>query len=490
MITLHPAVTVTPDGDTVRLYGAHVGRGVVVGAHSWAVRDERPGIALRLQRMGFTAEADPAAFVACRHHATLCFPDPSVLWVPDPAQHGPGGHPYRALPLDGIALELWRSINGRRTVAQLARAVGIGVETALDVLAPWLAADAQAVQLRPRTPPPRDPSLHTLFGPPRHANARDATMHDTAGGTTLTDWHVDAIVDGSTHFDDRETTVAHALALPHPGLGGRAYGAALREALGHDGPVAEVGCGTGELARDWLAGGDVPYVRVDLSPELLRTQAATAPTSAGLLGDAIQLPFRSRSLVFLLSNEVLADLRSVPVGALQGDDAVAQSTYGVQPSGFANVGAWAFVAEVARVLAPGGQACLTEFGTLDGDAEEAVQLDHPEVSIAFDVLAEVAAHHGLHAELVRLDVLLGLDLHAPQLSRTSYRALRARWRARGAHLAARAWTADTLPELEPVEGLCWTHLADEGPGPLATRFYALRLRQPSASMPSHSAPTP
>ncbi len=490
MIALHPAVTVTPDGDTVRLFGAHVGRGLVLGADSWALREERPGIALRLQRMGFTAEADTTALVACRHHATLGFPDPPALWVPDPREHGPGGHPYRALPLDHLALALWRSINGRRTVAQLAEAVGVDVETALDLLAPWLAADAQAVQLRPTPPSPRDPSLHTLFGPPRHANARDATMHDPAGGTTLTDWHVDAIVDGTTHFDDRETTVAHALALPHPGLGGRPYGAALREALRHDGPVVEVGCGTGELARDWLAVGAVPYVRVDLSPELLRTQAATAPASAGILGDATRLPFPNRSLGFLLSNEVLADLRSVPVEALRGDDAAAPSIYGVRPTGFANVGAWAFVAEVARVLAPGGQACLTEFGTLDGDAEEAVQLDHPEVSIAFDLLARVAVHHGLQTELVRLDVLLGLDLHAPQLSRTSYRALRARWRSRGEHLPARAWTPDTLPELEPVEGLRWTRLADEGPGPLATRFYALRLRQPRASAPSHSAPMP
>lgn len=483
---LHPDVSVTPDGDEVRLYGPHVGRGVVLHRESWSLRDERPGIGLRLERMGLGPDVAPEALVACRHRATLCFPDAPELWAPDPTRHGPGGHPYRSLPLSAEAMAIWRALNDRRTVAQVARAVGQPVEAVLHILRPWMAADVQAVQLRPSPPRPQDPSLRTLFGPPRPPNARDATMHDDAGGTTLTDWHVDAIVDGATHFDDRETTVAHALALPHPGLGDRPYGQALREALDQHGPVVEVGCGTGELARDWLAAGEVPYLRVDLSPELLRTQAATAPSSAGVLGDATSLPLAADSVPFLLSNEVLADLRSVPVDQLTDDDLAAVQAYGVAPQGFANVGAWAMLAEVARVLTPGGTACLTEFGTTHGEAEEAVQLDHPEVSIAFDLLADVARHHGLEADLVRLDVLLGLDLHATQLSRISHRALRARFRARGAHLPARAWTPSNLPRPEPVEGLLWTTLADEGPGPLATRFYALRLRKPRARAPSSS----
>ena len=187
---------------------------------------------------------------------------------------------------------------------------------------------------------------------------------------------------------------------------------------------------------------------------------------------------------FLLSNEVLADLRSVPVPQLTGVDQAIVKRYGLKPRGFANLGAWAMVAEVARVLAPGGTACLTEFGTVDGPTEEAQQLDHPEVSIDFQQLAAVARHHGLETELHRLDQLLGLNLHAPQLSRTSHMALRARFRQRGEHLPARAWTPRNLPMPEAVEGLWWTTLADEGPGPLATRFYALRLRKPIASSPS------
>ena len=490
MSGLHPAVQITEDGDQVRLWGPHVGRGVVLTAEGWAQRDQRPGLQLRLERLGLGAEVDRGRWIPCRHLATLCLPEEPSLWAPLPQRHQAGGHPYRRLPLDATGLAVWRALNGRRTVHDVARAVGVEPEEVLSRLTPWMAEEVQAVQLRPSPPSHRDPSLRTLFGAPRQPNHRDASMHDPSGGTTLVDWHVDAIVDGATHFDDHETTIAHALALPHPGLGMRPYGAALRQALGHDGPVVEVGCGTGELARDWLSAGAVPYLRVDLSPELLRTQALTAPRSAGLLADATRLPLARHSVPFLLSNEVLADLRSVPVDRLRGEEAARAAAYRVQPQGFANVGAWAFVAELARVLAPGGEACLTEFGTVDGAAQEAVQLDHPEVSIAFDLLGEVARHHGLQPELVRLDHLLSMDLHAPQLTRVAYRALRALCRARGEHLSARAWTPDTLPLPCAVEGLSWTTLADEGPGPLATRFYALRLRQPSANAPSHSAPTP
>ncbi len=477
MTALHPDVQVTRDGEEVRLWAPHVGRGAVLSAEGWALRHERPGILLRLERLGLGADVDRTALIPCPHQATLCLPDEPALWAPVPQQHDAGGHPYRALPLSPRALAVWQALNGRRTVRDVARSVGLDPADFLAVLDPWLAEDVQAVQLRPTPPSPRDPSLRTLWGGAREANRRDAGMHDASGGTTLVDWHVDAIVDGSTHFDDRETTVAHALAVPHPGLAMRPYGTALRQALGHDGPVVEVGCGTGELARDWLAAGSVPYVRVDLSPELLRTQALAAPDSAGVLGDATRLPLARASVPFLLSNEVLADLRSVPVERLSGEDADRVAAYGITPQGFANLGSFAFVAELARVLAPGGVAWLTEFGTVHGEAEEAVQLDHPEVSIAFDLLARVAQHHGLETELLRLDQLLGLDLHAPQLTRVAYRALRALFRARGRHLSARAWTPDNLALPWSVEGLSWTTLADEGPGPLVTRFYALQLRK-------------
>ena len=63
-------------------------------------------------------------------------------------------------------------------------------------------------------------------------------------------------------------------------------------------------------------------------------------------------------------------------------------------------------------------------------------------------------------------------------ARHSYEALRARMRAEGRTLQARAWSPETLPLPWPVEGLHWVPLTDPGPGPLPTRFQALLLRAP------------
>lgn len=475
MAELHPSVECVDDGDTVELYGPRVGRAATLASATLALAPWPAPVAARLARLGLLADDDRSVRVVVRHRATLLLPDVPALWAPVPTRHGAGGHAYREVPLDAVGLALWRGINDRRTVQQLADHVGLPVDACLARLTPWMDRSVQAVQLRDRPPGARDPGLERLVGPARDRHARTADQHGAAGETTLAAYHLEAIDDGATHFDDRETTVAHALARPHPGLRGVPYGTALRRRLGHDGPVVEVGCGTGELAAAWQADGEVPYLRLDLSPTLLATQARAAPSTAGALADATRLPLRDGSVPFLLSNEVLADLGSVPLPTEHPEVRAWCARFGLAPTGWANLGAWQMVAEVARVLAPGGRAVLTEFGTLGGAAEEAEQLDHPEVSIDFALLAHLATALGLQAELVRLDTLLGLDLHARQLSRTSWRALRARARSLSHALSARAWTADTVPLPFAVEGLVDTTLADEGPGPLVTRFYALML---------------
>jgi len=479
-MALHPSTVIERSGDEVRLFARRTGRWVVIGAETLERLDRLPPVQQRLHRLGLlddTRDDELLDWVVCRHQATHLLPEVPALWGPVPEAHGSGGHAYVERPVDAVALAVYRAINDRRTARQLAEAAGATVEQVWAVLQRFTAADVQAAQLRPTTPRSDDPGLRRLMGAQRAAHARTDDQTDDRGATTLATYHLDAIVDGRTHFDDRETTVAHALALPHPGLRGRPYGQALREALGWHGPVVEVGCGTGELAAAWLAAGSVPYLRIDLSPELLATQARTAPGSTGVLADATQLPLADRSVPFLLSNEVLADLAAVPLA--NADAAVADriARLGLRPRGWANVGSWDFVEEVARVLAPGGLAVLTEFGSPDGSAEEAVQLDHPEVSIRFDDLVAVAVHAGLEAELVRLDELLDADLRAPQLARVSWMALRARARSVGVHLPARAWTRDNLALPFAMEGLQFDTLADEGPGPLITRFWALRLRR-------------
>jgi hypothetical protein len=111
--------------------------------------------------------------------------------------------------------------------------------------------------------------------------------------------------------------------------------------------------------------------------------------------DAVALPIRSASIDgLILANEVIADL---PV------------------EGGRNAGAIELVHELARVLAPGGAAVLTEFG---GDFDPGpVQLfagfgagEHTEWSIDFRQLRAAAADAGLAVEELPLHQLIGADL--------------------------------------------------------------------------------
>lgn len=445
-------LTPIPLGPRTAWWSDAIGRGLVLPHDTSA--DPR---ALARTRLQLDAPLEGWVVQRSRHTLTL----EEALWVPCPAAITAGGVPYRELRLTPREWAIWRVVNDARSVRRIAEQAGCETHEVLTLCARLGRFESQAVQLWPR--PVRPHRLRHLVTPPRPANTRDADATDAQGRTTLAGYH-DRIRGAQRQFDDVETTVAHALAPPHPGLRGVPYGAALREVLRRRGfdvdRVVEVGCGTGEMARDW--GPTTSYLRIDRSPGLLADQASTAPDTRGLEGDALALPLASASIPTLISNEVLADLPSTPT-----------------PTGWDNDGSRAFVDEIARVLAPGGHAFLSEFGVLEGPAEEAVQLDHPEVSIRFDRLAEHARSAGLQAELVRLDALLEVDLAAEQLSRHSWMALRALAHARGVHLEARAWTRDSLGLPWAVEGLDFQTLADEGPGPLITRFWALLLARPA-----------
>src|SRR5262249_26044916 len=90
-------------------------------------------------------------------------------------------------------------------------------------------------------------------------------------------------------------------------------------------------------------------------------------------------------------------------------------------------GAFELVARVARWLAPGGVAIVTEFGEPGVWPKLSTHLDHPELSTHFGQLQQAARACGLGAELVFVIDLLGLDRDAKGLAttRSHFRALRA-----------------------------------------------------------------
>lgn len=414
---------------------------------------------------------EPASLVVAHNRRVLLLPGRPALWAPDPAAPGPGGSAYRALPLDSDGLRLWRAADGRRTLTAVADRAGVSVERARAFFARLTDIAVQAVQLRPAPPRPRDPALKRMLAPPRPAAARAPGLWQE-GRTALGDYHR-GIDDAASRFDLVETTINHCFGEPHPALGGRRYGEALADAFrarGWLGPeLLEIGCGTGELAAAFLARSGLEpgrYTRLDASPALLAAQALRAPGTVGIEASAESLPFADRSIGLAFANEVIADLSAGPWEPDLG------ARFGLSPRpGLCNLGAWRLVAELARVLRPGGVAWLSEFGSPEEEPTETAQLDHPEVSIDFGSLAQVARAAGLRAELEPLPDFLGMDLGASWLARHSFAALR----ALDPGLPARAWTAASVPRPEPVEGLEDVPLRDEGPGPLPSRFWCISL---------------
>ncbi|MEQ1566384.1 MAG: methyltransferase domain-containing protein [Myxococcota bacterium] len=422
-----------------------------------------------------------------RQPRVLLLPERPALWAPVPAAWTAGGPQYRPVPLDADALALWRAFNGARTLAAAASRAGVPVDRATALVAAWTDAGVQLVQLWPAGARPRELSQ---AAPARPDHPRAADHHDDLGRTTLDRYHDQ--MPAHRRFDDIETTVAHVWSEPSGALQGSVYGARVRERLRArigdrvDGTVVEIGPGTGRLAAAF--GDPARFVRVDRSPALLAAQAELLPGSHGVLASATCLPFRDRSVPLVLCNEVAADLAAVPVGAPSPEVEQRIERYELDrcpPGSFHNLGAWQLVEELARVLAPGGVAWLTEFGAVDAPPAEAVQLDHPEVSIHPGHLVRIAGALGLRAELHRLDDWLGVDLSARHLARRSWEGVR----ALAPSLEARAWTPISLAAALPerVEGLEWVPVTEPGPGPLVTRFFALVLeRSPAAEASSRS----
>ncbi|MGZ6143744.1 MAG: SAM-dependent methyltransferase, partial [Myxococcales bacterium] len=184
----------------------------------------------------------------------------------------------------------------------------------------------------------------------------------------------------------------------------------------------EIGGGAGHVAEAAWRGDAGPFSQarwtsLDLSPALLAAQRRRVlePSQprgahqrwAGVRADTLALPFRAFTGL-VLANEVIADL---PVH--QGR----------------NTGAIRLVQELARILAPGSAAVLTEFG---GDFEPGpVRLlaafghgEHVEWSIDFRQLRATAADCGLTATELPLHELLGADLSVRCASYTDLWRLR------------------------------------------------------------------
>jgi SAM-dependent methyltransferase len=282
-----------------------------------------------------------------------------------------------------------------------------------------------------------------------------------------------AIPDAGAQFDEIETTLSHLFREPHRSLGGETFGARLARGLSARGAMAsgarvvEVGGGLGWVGRA-LSQALSPrsYLVVDRSPALAAAQRARGLSS--VVGDAKALPIGGGAVDLLISNEMAGDL-----GTEEGK----------------NVGALALVDEIARVLAPGGLAYVSEFGHPSRAPVKSDHLDHDEYSICFNDLRDRAASRGLVAELVLVPDLIALDGGAIALvtTRASYAALRALFRDHGGDLAKRAWLADELDaaaraiglDLATVHGAVTAPIGERTMGLQPREFWALIANRPT-----------
>lgn len=333
------------------------------------------------------------------------------------------------------------------------------------------------------------------------------------------DYHRAGTSDAQHQFDAVETTISHLFRFPHPALGGLCFGEALADRLLEEGlaparHIIEVGGGTGAMAealwarlrqRLGAAARLLSYTILDLAPRLqaAQRQRLHADRAIALLsGDATRLPLRDGAVEgMVVCNEVIADLDVVQFNLTPAtaDDALdlecraLVERYRLQLDADAheaavNLGAIRFVEEVARVLAPGSAAFISEFGghepvrpVLLSDHDGG--FGHTEFSIHFGHLQAVASALGLRHRLAPMISFLRMP---PAMRVANFNDIgRARVAAPGldvfaypiAEFTARVgYMADCFPFTLPALG--GAAFPDDNSRSFATSFQCLLLQRP------------
>ena len=154
---------------------------------------------------------------------------------------------------------------------------------------------------------------------------------------------------------------------------------------------------------------------------------------------------------------------------------------------YLQTGAFELIARIARWLAPGGTAVITEFGDTTAWPRLSTQLDHPELSTHFGLLAQAARGAGLTAGIEFVIDLLDFDrtLTGLATTRSQFRALRALAESAGVDLAKIGYTPELLAQavgdkldLAEVGELRWDKIEDRLMGLVPHEFKALICTRP------------
>lgn len=415
---------------------------------------------------------------------------------------------------------LWELIDGDKSLSALLALLRRNPELedepdvgrrVLETVGHWVSYDLQLLRLSEypaamyrQQPHLRQPYLTSVLPFPRfHWGDPAKASLEEQRVVAPTRYYEHEVRDPQAQFDDVETTLSHLFRLPHPALGGKAYGARMAQALDEHGnlpaalrDVVEVGGGLGFFAQAFLdellqrrpaAAAALSYRLVDLSPALQRAQQERLGAHAGRVtftpGNAEQLELPAGSVDLLLCNEVVGDFTGVRVtrqelgfgldpDLLGGDGRHGQhGLYGgledrvralgevgeyilkyqlplddAPPEFYVNLGLFQFLERVWTALRPGGVAVVTEFGEEHQYPVLSLHLDHPELSIHFGHARHVARRIGFDVEFSFVIDLLGFerDLRTLACTSSSFLALRELLRPHGVVLDKLAYTEDML----------------------------------------------
>ena len=469
--------------------------------------------------------ADPAQFVEIlTAHAVLCEEDEDeaqALWpfVPIKGKWNVwrrrddrltlvtawGDRPIQELYLDPEETKMWDAFDGEKRLVELK--LTHDPQKLLALARKLIHSDVQALKLSmmPWSTYAKRPGIapRYLASTMPYARWRPGTPVPPPVG--LTEYYTHDVKDANEQFDHQETTLSHLLRVPHPALAGRTYGQALIDALiargaVHEGRVSvlEIGAGLAYVAKDAIerlraAGREVSYTIVELSPALAAAQKQRLGDSARWIeGDALSVDVPAGEFDLVICNEMVGDLPALTLTHADAfppiaSDAGIAAEDGVPEPFYLQVGAFALVARIARWLAPGGTAFVTEFGDRMQWPKLSTHLDHPELSTHFGHLAQIAKHAGLSAEIEFVIDVLDVDRNEKGLAttRSHFRALRALAADVGVDLPKIGYTRELLErtvsgklDLSQIGDLRWDRIEDRLMGLVPHEFKALVVKRP------------